>query len=277
GGGADDPTGRDTADRLLIRPGVQLGGSFADVAFDDPPAQNVVRCSADDPAAGGLDYLAVDPATALDHGCSASADQQGAAGGSTPTADRICQAQYPNGAAHTVGRVMTYDREGSLNQVCAGFGKPDGLTLTGPMACALIAAAAYGGGSSGAGHATGTLCDRASVASDFASGDWVGAAGGIACSFFSDVFATGAGLAMAGATAETGPGAEAVGLATYKALSAGLGVACAGALGGGPTGLGRRLESNHETHVAIDIVDHGKCLAINQTPGVSFAAVTCPD
>jgi len=203
--------------------------------------------------------------------------------GSSPTGHSSdpCISRYPSGkqkTRHVFGGSETdYDRQSSLYHVCEGFGAPDAFhfTLTPTMQCALIAAAAtYGGPIVNVGVSRG--CDLVSIASALGSGNWLGAVSGKACGYFSDVFAGGVGLVAAGATSETGPGAVAVGVTTYKALAAGLKIVCGGVIGGVGTALGRKLEANHETHVALDVTRHGKCIGLKHIFGHwSWSAASC--
>ena len=185
-----------------------------------------------------------------------------------------CSTRYPGGGRQrtkkTFGGTQTlFDREASLFHVCEGFGAPDrqGFKLTETMKCAIIAAAAtYGGPAVNKGVSR--ACDAAEIARNLSSGHWLGAAQSIGCGYFSDIFAGGVGVFVAGATAETGPGAVAVGVGTYKALAAGLKLVCGGIFQGAGTALGHRLEANHETvHVAIDVVRHRKCIRLTRRFG----------
>jgi hypothetical protein len=143
------------------------------------------------------------------------------------------------------------------------------------MQCALIAAAAtYGGPVISVGVAKG--CLFGSTIGDLANGRFAGAITGLACSYFSNVFATGVGIFAAGAAAETGPGAAAIGVDAYKALAAGLQIACGGLFSGGANALGQKLESNHEAHVAADIERNGRCLRLSSLFGFrGWSAVSC--
>jgi hypothetical protein len=187
---------------------------------------------------------------------------------------------YPPGHRTTKkffgGHEEIYDRAESLFQVCAGFGAPEDLVFTPEMKCALIAAGATFAGNPIAGE-TNTACNTVDIVNGMANGDWLGPAAGVACGFFSDVFAEGAGIVAAGATAETGPGAVAVGLYTYRALSAFLKVGCGGLLDGGATAVGTKLEADHETHVSLDVTRKGKCMAYRERFHlVAWRAVDCP-
>jgi hypothetical protein len=192
------------------------------------------------------------------------------AGGPAPpptghTSTDPCIARYPSGLQKTKhifgGSETLYDRQSSLLHVCAGFGAPEGVSLSSSMQCALIAAAAtYGGPVVNAGVSAG--CNTGSIASSLGSSHWLGAASGIACGYFSTIFATGVGLFAAGASSETGPGAIAVGVNTYRALAAGLKLVCGGIFDGGLSALGKKLEANHETHIAVDVIRHGECMRL---------------
>jgi len=191
-----------------------------------------------------------------------------------------CISSFSGGRRKTLGKFKgketVYDRTESLYQVCAGFGAPQGLDLSPQMKCALIGAAAtFAGGPISRG--VDTACDTLSMAEALQSGDWLGVAAGKACGYFSEVFAGAVGVVAAGATAETGPGAAAVGLWTYRALGAGLKVACGGLLDGGAAALGAKLEADHETHIALDVVRKGRCIALREQFHFTFwRAVDCP-
>jgi hypothetical protein len=283
----NDPRGLQRAQELLLQPAVTFAGTQqGDYTFDVPNSSSVVECSASDPAAGTLQYAAADPQVAVANGCTSPAPPAPTPAQLQTASDSVCQARYPGGVQRTVnvrgGTNTTDDRQASLKAVCQGFGAPQGLQLTPGMTCALIAAAAtYGGPAVQAG--TNNLCDASTVVEAYNSGGWVGAGAAVAsdkgCAYFSDVFAGGVGLVAAGATSETGPGAVAVGVATYKALSAGLKIACGGLFAGGARSLGTKLEADNETHVALDIIRRGKCRLLSQLSGLSgtsWHATTCP-
>jgi hypothetical protein len=176
----------------------------------------------------------------------------------------------------TGGSRTTYDREASLFHVCEGFGAPDDVHFSPQMKCALLAAAATFGGPP-VNVATDRLCDAVAIGDAYRSGNWLGAAAGHTCGYFAEVFAGGVGTLAAGAAAETGPGALAVGLGTYRALAASLKVACAGLLDGGARALGVKLESDHERHIAVDVVRKGRCITLTRRFGqLHWAAARCP-
>jgi len=193
----------------------------------------------------------------------------------------VCRLRYPSGIERTTkirfGRQTLFDRQASLYQVCSGFGAPDhvGFKLTPAMQCALIAAAAtYGGPVVNKGVSTG--CTGGDIVNAYSSGDWLGAVTSYGCGYFSDIFAGGVGVFAAGATSETGPGAVAVGVSTYKALAAGLKIVCGGVFQGVGTALGHNLETRHQTHVAIDVIRHGKCMKLTRRFGqLQWSALKC--
>jgi hypothetical protein len=192
----------------------------------------------------------------------------------------VCQLRYPSGVQKTVGRTTRYDRQASLYQVCEGFGSPadSGFTLTPTQQCAIIAAAAtYGGPVVDAGVSTG--CETGDVIGQLAGHHWLGAAKTVGCAYFTDIFAGSAGLFAAGLASPMGPGAVAVGVATYHALAASLKLVCGGVVTAVGNQLGRKLESRHETAVALDILRKGKCLTENRRRilGIQWSAVTCPE
>jgi hypothetical protein len=175
------------------------------------------------------------------------------------------------------GAKTIFDRASSMFMVCAGWGQPDGVQLKPEMQCAMIAGMATFGGPP-FGWVTNKACNVVDVANKLRGGDWLGAAKSAACGYFADMFAERVGVMAAGATVELGPGAIAVGVLTYRSLSAGLGLVCAGGLNGGLKQLGINLESDHETHVALDVIREGKC--IQRRPdllkSISWSAVDCP-
>jgi hypothetical protein len=190
-----------------------------------------------------------------------------------------CMEAFGNGTQSSTGifggTEMNWDREASLYQVCEGFGAPEGLTLSPSMQCALIAAAAtYGGPVINVGVTTG--CQVGSVASDIASGNYLGGAAGLACDYFGEIFSTGVGVFAAGAASGTGPGAVVVGVETYRALSASFKIVCGGLFDGGAHDFGVWLESSHQTNIAVDIVRHGQCLREQVRFGQTFwSAAAC--
>ncbi len=190
-----------------------------------------------------------------------------------------CVSSYPPGTRHTKkilgGHEEIFDRASSLYSVCAGFGAPEDLVLTPEMQCALIAAGATFAGAPIAGE-TNMACNTVDIVNGLSDGDWLGPTAGLACGFFSEIFAGGVGVVAAGATVETGPGSAAVGLYTYRALSAGLKVACGGLLDGGATALGTKFEADHETDIAHDVTREGKCMAYRERFHiVDWRAVDC--
>jgi von Willebrand factor type A domain-containing protein len=175
------------------------------------------------------------------------------------------------------GKKTVFDRASSMYQVCAGWGLPDGVQLKPEMQCAMIAAMAIMGGPP-YGWVTNLACNSADIVAKLRGGNWLGAAKSASCGYFADIFATRVGIMAAGATAELGPGAIAVGLLTYRTLASSLGVVCAGGLNGGLQQLGINLESDHQTDVALDVIREGKCLARKEGPfhSISWSAVDCP-
>ena len=284
----NEPTGLEVAQRLVVQPTVMFAG-LADFKVDVARSDGIVDCFSESSLIpGNVPFLAAEPAVAIDYGCHAPKSRGGAPRNvaQTPSPDAVCNARYPSGRSATTtvsgGHQTVYDRQASLEHVCAGFGAPEDLQLTAGMSCALIAAAAtYGGPAVDAG--SDKLCDTTAIVSGYRSGGWEGASSSVAeekaCGYFSDVFAGGAGLVAAGATSESGPGAAAVGIGTYHALAAFLKVACGGILGGGATSLGKKFEADNETHVALDVIRNGKCILLSQKTGISgtsWHATDCP-
>lgn len=283
----NDPTGAEVAQRLVLLPTVTFAGP-AEFRVDRARSHSLVECySESNLIPGDVAVLAADSAVAVNAGCKLLKAPSGNSGDASKTSvAEICNSRYPSGQTHTVkvrgGTNTVYDRQASLEQVCLGFGAPEGLQLTPGMSCALIAAAAtYGGPAVNAG--TSKLCDTTAIASGYESDGWAGVSSSLAsdkaCGYFSDVFAGGVGAFAAGAASESGPGAVAVGVTTYKALDAFLEVGCGGLLAGGATSLGTKLEDDNETHIALDVVRHGKCILLSQKSGISgtsWHSTSCP-
>jgi hypothetical protein len=121
-----------------------------------------------------------------------------------------------------------------------------------------------------------TGCTVGSTLTDLQSGQWVKASVGLGCGYFAEIFAGSVGVVVAGAASPTGPGAVAIGVAAYRALAAGLKVACGGLLDGGANALGQYLEAKHETAVAVDVERRGLCIQMRQFLGTrSWSAVPC--
>jgi Mg-chelatase subunit ChlD len=188
------------------------------------------------------------------------------------------------GGVHSVtkkvfgGSQTDYDQRSSLYEVCTGFGQPEDLQMSLGMKCAfLTAATALTGGATGPAGLTAldTICGATDTLAELESGNWAGAVGSEVCQFLGSVFAEGVGIFVAGATAETGAGVM-LGVLTYRALAAGSAIACGGLFDGGAVALGNKLEADHETHIARDIVAHGKCLRSSTRFGyIHWSAATC--
>lgn len=143
------------------------------------------------------------------------------------------------------------------------------------MKCALLAAAATFAGPPRA-IAANRLCQAQSIVDALRTGDWLDALPSAACGHFADIFAGGVGVIAAGAAAPSGPGAAVVGLNVYRALAAGLKIACGGLLDGGAATLGVKLEERHQRNVEQDIVRDGKCLRLTRRFGqLKWSAVWC--
>jgi hypothetical protein len=196
---------------------------------------------------------------------------------STNKVTDVCFAAYGAGhqQTHSIfgGEETRYDRNASLLQQCEGFGAPDGLTYSPALKCAIVAMAV----DAAAPHVgAGNLCDAAGFAEQIGRGDWLGAAGGLGCAFFGEVFSVGAATVIAGAASATGPGAVVIGVASYKALAAFLTLACGGIFDGGAKTFGSKLEQKREGQVAADIFSKGKCLRYRKTFGwISWSSAGC--
>lgn len=246
---------------VLISPSVSVGSGFGggDVELTGGPSSPVVRCG--QAADGELPpaYVALDRDFALESGCLTSGGAR-----ETPITDRFCRAAYPGGTSTSVGGTMTYDREGSLGQVCDGFGLRHGQITPG-MRCALIAGVAVF--DKGLDRPVNRLCDARELVQAFDTGSWVGTAKTLACGAFGSVFAEAAGLTAAARFAS-----PVVGVDTYRAMAAAVPVACEG-VGGGGVALGEYLESRRDANVRNDIIRNGKCLQFS--PSSHASAVDC--
>jgi hypothetical protein len=190
-----------------------------------------------------------------------------------------CITAYPNTRRHSKkifgGHEEIYDRAASLYNVCAGFGAPEDLSYSPEMKCALVAAAATLAGPPASFRAD-QACEAVAIAEAYRTGNWLGWAGGKACNFFGQVFAGGVGIYAAGATAAAGPGAVTIGKYTYRAFAAGLKVACGGLFAGGAKTFGAQRETDHETHIALDVTREGKCIAYRERFSiVDWRAIDC--
>lgn len=120
-------------------------------------------------------------------------------------------------------------------------------------------------------------CRSGNIYAAYKSHDWLGYVKGEVCGYFGEVFAGAAGVFAAGATAETGPVAVAVGLNVYHAFSASLKLVCGGVFNAIGSSIGGKLESDHETHIAIDVIRKGKCISLKQRFGTTqWSAIDCP-
>ncbi len=250
---------------LLAPPTLHLGARSATGELQRPLASAVVSCGTGAESGRSL-FIALDVRQSLDLGCTSPT-------GVASQHDRYCAEAYPAGGSQQVNGVMVDDRTLSLYQVCTGFGAPEGVQLSPAVHCALVAALATADPVTS--RTVDTLCKAESVAQAYQSGDWAGAAGGATCDYLGEVFAAGVGVAVAGATVETGAGV-ALGIGTYKALKVGLSLACSGVLDGGAAAVGAYLEGRHETKVMGDVIHKGKCLGIDSRGDTSFVAVQCP-
>lgn len=186
-----------------------------------------------------------------------------------------CMAAYPGGTVWSEGIFggtrTRYDAEESLYQVCMGFGAPVTVDYSPGMKCAVIAAAANAWGAPTVGTQTSLACDVASIGMEGAD-----ALPGLLCGVVGESFASASGVAAAGTTAATGPGAAAVGVTVYKQLAALSEITCGALFDGGAYDFGVQWEADHETRVASDIVNDGKCLRLDERFGqLSWAAADC--
>jgi hypothetical protein len=270
----NDPDGSETSGRILISPTARLAGNIG-IDYKYGSSTGVVRCSANDPALGTVDYVAIDPNTALANGCTGADVNPASATPATTTnsnkVDNECPYDYPDGIQVSDHGATYYDYRSSVYEVaCDGFGFPEDLQLTQGMRCALFAAAATFAGPS-INIATDRLCDANSIIEAYNSGSWLGAAGGKACDVFNDFFSGAVAVFTAGST-----GAVPIGVAAYKALSAGLKVVCGGLFDGGAAAVGAHLEADNEHNIAVDVIRHQKCMEYSHRFGHSpWRAVPC--
>lgn len=173
------------------------------------------------------------------------------------------------------GSETNYDIKASQFQVCAGFGIPQGLEISWGFMCTTIVQLAQFSGKIPEGSKE-RVCDYLGLGEAVADpSQWDETVAGYVCGKVSDGVAVGLGVAAAGAAAETGPGAVAVGVATYKSLDAFLQISCSAAFDGAAHNLGVWLEAKHQTHVRNDII-RGKCLQSRTVFGyLKWSAVDC--
>ena len=176
------------------------------------------------------------------------------------------------------GTQADYDRAASLYAVCGGFGTSEDFEWSLGMKCAFVSAVGVlAGGQLAAPEldAFQKLCSGTDTLLQLESGDWAGVAGQAGCEAFGNFFSEAAGIIAAGATAESGAGAVFFGTATYRAFNAGFKLACAGAFSEAKR-WGYNHEDKHESAVARDISEHGKCLRQTTRLGfISWSAANC--
>jgi hypothetical protein len=142
--------------------------------------------------------------------------------------------------------------------------------------CAVIAAAARFGGKASLANLSENICDGLELYEMINTRDVAKGALGLTCVYLGEVFATGVGTAAAGASSASGPGAVAVGIKTWRALSAFTKVSCALVFSGAAKEFGQLLEAKHQLHIARDIVNAGRCLRMRRVFGLlSWSAAEC--
>lgn len=215
-------------------------------------------------------------------------------GGSTPNSTRTtttrpisdpCIARYGAGAVqstHSIfgGQETDYDRTASEYQVCEGYGVGGSTSaeLSVEAKCTVLAVMVTIDSRTGAEtkEKTQAVCDALGVAVPLAKADWAGAAKGAVCSFLEAVVPEAAGIVVAGAASETGPGAAAVGVNTFKALRVAIPILCSGLLQAIGSEFGSYLEAHHETQIAQQIADDDKCLRSRTVFGlIVWSAASC--
>ena len=191
-----------------------------------------------------------------------------------------CLVMFPAGAsssAHPVfgGKQTDYDRYASDFQMCEGWGLPTEIKASLGLRCAVIAAAFTLAGSPITKPAE-NACDAIDAGSLLMDlHQWKSAALGYMCDTVGEALATTGGLAAAGGTAITGPGAVAVGAGTFRVLKAFFKVSCAALSNGDAQRLGQWLEGKHEAQVRADVMA-GRCLRVRTVFGAMFwSATTC--
>ena len=257
------------ASSVLVLPIVSFGSLPGTFDPAEPVGLQVVHCPSWDPALGPVTFVAVDPGAVMMEGCDAGGGQQGK--------DEICLQQYPDQSQERNGDLVIANRDLSLFDICSGaFGVSDDWTLTPEVQCALVAVAAdhLSRGFTVADN----MCTARDITDKLSDADWLGLATGVGCQFFAALAARGGGILAAGATAPAGPGAVAVGLATYGALKESLSFVCEGLLNGDldPKKVGEHLESKHEANVAVDVLTKGKCIQNDEGGNPKWSAVNCP-
>lgn len=157
-----------------------------------------------------------------------------------------CYAAFPEAHSKTIGRTTWYNRQESVRMVlCYRFGLEPGadFPVSAGMVCGMLATVIGHGISENLGLFTTGACSGAEIASDPTEPTkYIGAA----CSWAS---------------------------ALLKSVPAALGCTFAPSAG---HWLGGMFESKHELDVAVDIVQHGKCIKYSPTHfGSSWLAVDC--
>ncbi len=165
-----------------------------------------------------------------------------------------CYAAFPDASSKTIGKTTWYNRQESMRMVlCYGFGLDPSadFPISASMVCGVLAQA-IGLRGGPAVHDLSLFADGACSGDELASDPSEPAKYiGVACGWVSDILGV---LAPAGALGS-------------------LGCALAPSVG---HSLGSLFESAHEFGVAVDVVQHGKCIKYSPTHfGSPWLAVTC--
>lgn len=167
-----------------------------------------------------------------------------------------------------LGKEINYNLAESLYMVCAGFGAPLNVQLSVAHQCALMVASniALGNAVPAVGTALEVGCTGTDVLEALKTRSWA-PLGSLACGWATSVLGTGLGTAAGVASANPGAG-----VLVYRAIAAGGQIACSGVAGP----LGEQWEADHETRLAADVVQRGKCLRQTERAGqVFWSSTTC--
>lgn len=239
------------AGSMLIAPKASVGSGFGGtVELDGGPSSPVVRCGETYDDELPPTYIALDREWALENGCVTLEGEE-----TRPITNAICSAAFPDGDRfEDDDGTVTYDRDGSLRELCKGFGLRDETQITPGMQCAFVAGAA-------AADATvrplDGLCNTEELLQAFKTGDWTGVAATVACGAFGSVLVHG--VSVAAATRFAKPS---VGVGTYRVMAPAVATACNG-IQPSISGLLDYFESRHHGNVRNDVLREGKCLRVD--------------
>ncbi|MBL7487414.1 hypothetical protein I6A62_04830 [Frankia sp. AgW1.1] len=206
----------------------------------------------------------------------------GGGSSSTQTAHNTdpCLAEFQPGTitTHSIfgGSETNYDRTASALQACEGWGLSDASISAWELACVTIGVVVGVVGKKNLKlKRADKACDYLGIASDANAAQYFATFKDQLCGPIADEIGTTVGVFAAGATAESGPVAVAIGVATYKLLSTEINLYCSGDLAKVHQ-LGVYIETKHEAQVRADIVNKGECLELVKVFGVlDWRAVRC--